>query len=124
MRRFTSVAVLAAAGLLAAACGGSSTSTPPSSSKASGPSGTLTLDNESGGTWACGFNPFNLSYVSFSVGNIYEPLVFVNALQNAKTTPWLATSWAWSNGDKQLTFTIRNGVKFSNGTPMSAADVV
>ena len=120
MRRLPIIGLLGAAALLAAACGGGSTS--PSTS--SGPSGVLTLDNESGGTWACDFNPFNLSYVSFSVGNIYEPLVFVNALQNAKTTPWLATAWSWANGDKQLTFTIRNGVKFSNGTPMTAADVV
>jgi peptide/nickel transport system substrate-binding protein len=121
MRRFTIIAVLTVAALLGAACGGSSSS---SNNASSGPSGVLTLDNESGGTWACSFNPFNLSYVSFSVGNIYEPLVFVNALQNAKTTPWLATSWAWGNDNKQLTFTIRNGVKFSNGTPMTAADVV
>ena len=121
MRRYTIIAVLTVAALLGAACGGSSTS---SNQAPSGSSGVLTLDNESGGTWACGFNPFNLSYVSFSVGNIYEPLVFVNALQNSKTTPWLATSWAWGSGDKQLTFTIRNGVKFSNGTPLTAADVV
>src|SRR5579859_5355362 len=121
LRRISVVAVLATAALLAAACGGSSSS---SSTTHAGPSGVLTLDNESGGTWACDFNPFNLSYISFSVGNIYEPLVFVDALQNAKTTPWLATSWAWSNGDRQLSFTIRNGVKFSNGTPMTAADVV
>src|SRR5215470_18076424 len=120
MRRFTIMAVLTVAALLGAACGGSSSS---SNNASAGPSGVLTLDNESGGTWACDFNPFNLSYVSFSVGNIYEPLVFENALQNSKTTPWLATNWAWGNGDKQLTFTIRNGVKFTNGTPMTAADV-
>ncbi|HYB86594.1 MAG TPA: ABC transporter substrate-binding protein [Streptosporangiaceae bacterium] len=115
------IGALLAAALLAVACSSSSSSPP---AQASGPSGTLTLDNESGGTWTCDFNPFNLSDISFSNGNIYEPLVFVNALQNAKTTPWLATSWAWGNGDKQLTFTIRNGVKFSNGTPLTAADVV
>src|SRR5262249_25438543 len=108
MRRYMIIAVLTVAALLGAACGGSSTT---NQAAPSGPTGVLTLDNESGGTWACDFNPFNLSYVSFSVGNIYEPLVFVNALQNSKTTPWLATSWAWGNGDKQLTFTIRNGVK-------------
>src|SRR5215831_12994123 len=124
MRRFTIIAVLTVAALVGAACSSSSSSgNNNGNSKASGPSGTLTLDNESGGTWACDFNPFNLSYVSFSVGNIYEPLVFENALQNSKTTPWLATSWAWGNGDKQLTFTIRNGVKFANGTPLTAADV-
>src|SRR6516165_457023 len=124
MRRFTIIAVLTVAALLGAACSSSSSSgNNNSNTSASGPSGVLTLDNEIGGTWACDFNPFNLAYVSFSVGNIYEPLVFENALQNSKTTPWLATSWAWGNGDKQLTFTIRNGVKFSNGTPLTAADV-
>src|SRR5262249_43435098 len=44
--------------------------------------------------------------------------------QNAKVSPWLATSYAWSNGNKTLTFTIRKGVKFSNGDPMTPADVV
>ena len=120
MRRFTVIAALTAAALLAAACGSSG----PATTSKSGPGGVLTLDNESGGTWACDFSPFNLSYISFSMGNIYEPLVFVNALQNAKTTPWLATKWAWGGGDKTLTFTIRKGVKFSNGDPLTPADVV
>jgi peptide/nickel transport system substrate-binding protein len=119
-RRFTSVAVLAAAGLLAAACGGSSSSSPQSS----GPSGVLTIDNESGGTWTCNFNPFNLSYISYSLGNVYEPLVFVNTLQSGQARPWLATSWTWGSGNKTLTFTIRKGVKFHNGDPLTAADVV
>src|SRR6266705_2118782 len=119
-RRITIVAVLATAGLLAAACGGSSSSSGTSSS---GPSGVLTIDNESGGTWTCNFNPFNLSYIGYSLGNVYEPLVFVNTLQSGKMTPWLATSWAWSNGNKQLTFTIRKGVKFTSGHPLTAADV-
>ena len=123
-RRFKIIGALLAAALLAAACSSSSSSSSGSSSTASGPSGTLTLDNESGGTWACGFNPFNLSYISFSLGNIYEPLVFVNTLQSGKTTPWLATSYAWSNGNKTLTFTIRKGVKYTNGDPLTAADVV
>jgi peptide/nickel transport system substrate-binding protein len=125
MRRFKIIAVLLAAALLAAACSSSSNSSSSSSgSSKSGPSGTLTLDNESGGTWACGFNPFNLSYISFALGNIYEPLVFVNTLQSGKTTPWLATSYAWSNGNKTLTFTIRKGVTFSNGDALTPADVV
>jgi peptide/nickel transport system substrate-binding protein len=121
-RHLVSVAVLATAGLLAAACGGSSSSSSGTSSSA--PSGVLTIDNESGGTWTCDFNPFNLSYISDSLGNVYEPLMFVNTLQNAKVSPWLATSYAWSNGNKTLTFTIRKGVKFSNGDPMTPADVV
>jgi peptide/nickel transport system substrate-binding protein len=35
----------------------------------------------------------------------------------------LATSWSWSGDYKTLTFNIRQGVKFSNGDPMTAADV-
>jgi peptide/nickel transport system substrate-binding protein len=121
-RHLMTVAVLATAGLLAAACGGSSSSS--TSGSKSGASGVLTIDNESGGTWTCNFNPFNLSFIGYSLGNVYEPLMFVNTLQNAKVSPWLATSYAWSNGNKTLTFTIRKGVKFSNGDPMTPADVV
>src|SRR5260370_1664953 len=121
MRRLKAMGVVIAAGVLAAAGGTSSSS---SSGSSSGPSGVLTIDNESGGTWPCDFSPFNLSYVPYSLGPVYEPLVFVNTLQSGQETPWLATSWTWSNGNKQITFTIRNGVKFSNGHPLTAADVV
>jgi len=124
MRRLKAFGVLIAAGALAAACSsGSSSSSSSSSSSASGPSGVLTIDNESGGTWTCNFNPFNLSYISYSLGPVYEPLAFVNTLQSGKITPWLATSWAWGSGNKSLTFTIRKGVKFTNGDPLTAADV-
>jgi peptide/nickel transport system substrate-binding protein len=122
MRRLKAIGILMAAGVLAAACGTSSPSS--SGGTSSAPTGVLTIDNESGGTWTCDFNPFNLAYISYSLGNVYEPLVFVNALQNAQATPWLATSWTWGSGNKDLTFTIRNGVKFSNGDPLTAADVV
>ena len=52
MRRLKAIGVLIAAGVLAAACGTSSSS----SSGSSGPSGVLTIDNESGGTWTCDFS--------------------------------------------------------------------
>ncbi len=121
MRRLTKLGVVIASGLLAAAC--SSTSSPPGSSSSSGPSGVLQISNESGATWTCGFSPFNGSVSGLSLGPVYEPLVFVNTLQSGKTTPWLASSYAWSNGNKTVTFTIRKNVKFSDGSPMSASDV-
>jgi peptide/nickel transport system substrate-binding protein len=83
----------------------------------------LNLDNEQGELWPCAFTPFNGFDAMFSVGTIYETLDFVNALQNSKVTPWLATAYAWSNDNKTLTFTIRSGVKWTDGTPFSAADV-
>ncbi len=119
MKRLTAIGAVLAAVMLAA-CGGSS----GGSSSSSSASGVLTIDNESGSLWTCNFNPFNLSEISYSLGPVYEPLVFVNTLQSAKTTPWLASAWTWSNGNKTLTFTIRNGVKWSDGKPMTAADVV
>src|SRR5215467_12269505 len=120
MRRLRIVGVLAAAGLLAAACS-SGSSTSSNSSSASG--STVTISNENGALWTCGFNPLLGSDQLLSFGFVYEPLVYVNTLQSGKTSPWLATSWAWSNNNKTLTFTIRNGVKWNDGTPMTAADV-
>ncbi|HTT91010.1 MAG TPA: ABC transporter substrate-binding protein [Acidimicrobiales bacterium] len=87
-------------------------------------SGSLTIINGFGTLWGCVFNPFNLTWQFGSAGFVYEPLVYMNTLENAKTTPWLATSWKWSNGNKTLTFTIRKGVKWSDGTPLTAADVL
>src|SRR6266852_5208876 len=121
MRRLIKFGVVIAVSLLAAACASNSNS---GGGGTAGPSGVLTIDNESGGNWTCDFSPFNLSDISFSLGTVYEPLVFVDTLENAKTTPWLAQSFAWSNGNKTLTFTIRKGVKFTNGDPMTAADVL
>jgi peptide/nickel transport system substrate-binding protein len=125
MRRFKIIGTLLAAALLAAACSSSSSNPSSSSSgQAAGPTGTLTISNEGGSLWTCGFNPFNLSYIGYSFGNVYEPLVFVNTLQSGKESPWLATKWTWANGNKQVTFTIRNGVKWTDGKPLTAADVV
>src|SRR5262249_9183585 len=123
MRRLKTIGVLMAARGAAARCGSSSPSSSGHASSAA-PSGVLTMDNESGGTWPCDFNPFNLANISFSLGNVYEPLVFVNTLQSGQQTPWLATSWTWGMCNTDLTFTIRNGVKFTNGDPLTAADVV
>lgn len=119
MRRLIMAGAAALIAATLAACGSSA----PSGS--SGASGSLTVDNESGSQWSCSFNPFNPSNTGLGItlGQVYEPLAFVDTLENAKATPWLATSWAWANGNRTLTFTIRKGVKFTDGTPMSAADV-
>ncbi len=53
---------------------------------------------------------------------IYEPLYAIDNVQY-KQYPWLATSYTWSKDLKTLTFTIRHGVRWSDGQPFSARDV-
>lgn len=87
----------------------------------------LVVVDNAGQVFTRSFNP----YVSTSLGNennstalVYEPLLMFNIVRPTQPpTPWLATSYTWSNGGKTLTFTIRRGVKFTDGKPLTAADV-
>jgi peptide/nickel transport system substrate-binding protein len=53
---------------------------------------------------------------------IFQPLYTVSN-NGQGVIPWLATSYAVSADKKTYTFTLRNGVKFSTGKPMTSADV-
>jgi peptide/nickel transport system substrate-binding protein len=52
---------------------------------------------------------------------LYEPLMVQNSL-DCKITPWLATAFKWEGANK-LTFDIRPGVKWSDGSDFTANDV-
>lgn len=55
--------------------------------------------------------------------NIGASLVAVNP--QGTVVPWLAKSWAFTNGGKTLTFHLRSGVKFQvSGTPLTAQSFV
>jgi len=72
------------------------------------------------------FNPYTATGLpsgAFVQGAFYEPLI-VTGEGGLKPVPWLARSWAWSNGNKTLTLNIAKGVKWSDGTPLTAKDVV
>jgi peptide/nickel transport system substrate-binding protein len=86
-------------------------------------SSTLNIADEYGVTWNCQFNPYNASDEFDSFGPVYEELVYINNLKSGAATPWLATSWAWTNGNKTLTFTVRKGVTWTDGQPFTAQDV-
>jgi len=57
-----------------------------------------------------------------ALGLIYQTLVQENA--KLQIVADLATSWAFSNGNKTLTLQLRQGVKFDDGSTMTSADVV
>ncbi len=63
------------------------------------------------------------AYYSFEVlENVFDTLVEPDA--DLKMQPSLATKWTTSDDQLTWTFTLRDGVKFSDGTPLTAADVV
>ncbi len=128
MKRVKWLMALGALCMLATACGSSSSGSSTSSSGTAVSSGgkvtgKLVVDNESGSTWTCQFNPFNPAVTLVSFGWIYEPLEYVDILKTGSTTPWLANTSSWSNNYKTLTFTIRSGATWSDGQPFTAADV-
>jgi len=137
-RRIMIAAVGLSVSLLAAACSGSTTSTSTSADNGSGTNaregsstdkashkqgGSLTIANTQGQTWTCQFNPFNPAVNPVSLGFVYEPLVYVNLLQDQKETPMLASSYQWSADKTSIVFTMRQNVKWNDGQPFTADDV-
>ncbi len=128
-RRWLPVLALATTlAIVAAAC---SSSTSSSSSSASARSGAaqpvvLNVSASPAGPIQANFNPYSETAAFNLLGAttmVYEPLYQFNALKEGDVHPWLATSYTWSNQGQTLTFHIRDGVKWSDGTPFSAADV-
>jgi peptide/nickel transport system substrate-binding protein len=112
--------VVTALGLVA--CGSSS----PSSNSSSSSSSTLVMEGSPTGPMARVFNPFSPLSPANTAGAtnlVYEPLLQFNILKPGEIRPWLATSYSWSNGGDTLTFTLRSGVKFTNGEAFNGSDV-
>jgi peptide/nickel transport system substrate-binding protein len=123
-RRVVAILGVVLAPFLVAACGGGG------SVDVNGGSGSSGGSSGSGGVLnvAIGGEPDQLdphktsAYYSFEVlENVYDTLVEPD--QNLQMQPSLATGWKISKDQKMWTFTIRKGVKFSDGTPLTAKDV-
>lgn len=122
-KHLTSIALLGVAALALAACssGGSS------DQNSGGSSGkTLVVENNPVATMTDTFNPFAATNTMKSVNAtalFYEPLLQFNNTKAGQWYPWLATKYAWSDGGRSVTFTLRSGVTWSDGKPFTADDV-
>ena len=113
--------------LVLAACGGSSSPNSQSSSQSSGQPSTINiLGSPNGSFTAENFNPLliaNNGSLFGAQGMIYETLVFENRY-SGQVTPWLASSYQVASDVQSVTFTMRPGVQWTDGTPLTADDVV
>jgi peptide/nickel transport system substrate-binding protein len=100
--------------MILAACGGGTTQ---SSNKA-----ILKIATQSYDFAQAGFNPYNTHTNAGVQGLVYETLYFVN-VNDGSFTPMLATSYSWNSDNTQVTFNIRQGVKWNDGQPFTAKDV-
>ncbi|XXY45069.1 ABC transporter substrate-binding protein [Sorangium sp. So ce269] len=108
-----------------AARGAPEGSAAPATKPAAKGAGMVTISREQQASWVRNFNPLlSEGSVRFpTLAGIYEPMLVFNTMKG-EYTPWLATKYAWSDGNKKLTFTTRPGVKWSDGQAFSAKDVV
>lgn len=65
------------------------------------------------------FNPFAPNVTSRTY--FYEPLM-IRSSMNCEVVPWIATEFAWRD-EMALVFTIREGVTWSDGEPLTPDDV-
>jgi peptide/nickel transport system substrate-binding protein len=132
--RVVRIGVAAAAGLLtlatASACGSSTSSGAKSTTTTSGNGAISFPRNETLYTSGTAYNPpanWNpLDQGNFATGTqglIYEPLFLYDPVKNSYD-PWLAlSSSGWNSANTVYTINVRSGVKWSDGQPLTGADV-
>ena len=121
MNRRALTGLVGAAALVLAACSSGATS----SVKTGKP---LIAEPTTGVTFSNDFNPYDPNSVASSMGTrsmVNEPLIEFDQLDPtaAGTHYWLATGFSFKNGGKDLQVTIRQGVKFNDGSSFGANDV-
>ena len=127
-RNFLKVAGVGAAALGLAACGGSKSGSTATSGSASSAAGSSTGSvNTAGFTVQYGPNPETLDPSLNSavdgantIITIFEPLLIIN--ENNEVIGGQAESWEESEDGLTWTFTMRDGLKWSDGTDLTAKD--
>ena len=124
-RNFLKVAGVSAAALGLAACGGSKSGSTATSGSTAG--STASGTNTAGFTVQYGSNPETLDPALNSaidgantIITIFEPLLLIN--ENNEVIGGQAESWEASEDGLTWTFTMRDGLKWSDGTDLNAKD--
>jgi peptide/nickel transport system substrate-binding protein len=115
-KRTSAIALLLTAALFTGCAAGGDAS--PSEESAGG--GTLTL--------VATLSPTSLDAAASSGGNaapfyqaVYDSLI--RGMPDGSLEPFLATEWSYNDDNTVLTFTLRDDVTFTDGTPMTSEDV-
>ncbi len=90
------------------------------------PGGTLVIAERLEQRLGNNFNPFDQTSTLSQIGAlafVYEPLLEYNELQVDRYYPWLAESWTFSLSGETITFDIRPGVTWADGSRLTASDV-
>ena len=121
-RMRTAAAAACAAALIAAGATACSSGAAAGGAAGSG-GGTLTIQGDTGNpSLVANFNPFMPANELHGTYLIYAPLEMVSPVDGSYT-PFLATGYKFTSPTK-LVYTIRQGVKWSDGKPFTPADVV
>ena len=99
-----------------------STSTSGSAS-AGGSSTMLRMAAIGNASFVRNFNPFSPTALGQTNHSVYESLMVTN-LAKGEIVPWLAKGYKWSTDGKTLTFDLNDNLTFSDGQPLTSADVV
>ena len=126
-RNFLKVAGVGAAAMGLAACGGSKSGSTATSGNASSAGSSTGSVNTAGFTVQYGPNPETLDPSLNSavdgantIITIFEPLLIIN--ENNEVVGGQAESWEASEDGLTWTFTMRDGLKWSDGTDLTAKD--
>ena len=126
-RNFLKVAGVGAAALGLAACGGNKSGSTATSGNASSAGSSTGSINTAGFTVQYGSNPETLDPSLNSAvdgGNtiitVFETLLIIN--ENNEAVPGQAESWTTSEDGLTWTFTMRDGLKWSDGSELNAKD--